>query len=338
VKQVGVWTAIVIGMLVAGIGAYNTMASLRSGSLAVQRPSASLVSLPGTIYVAQAGAIYRLRAGSFKQLTPAEGWTQPAVSPDGKKLVAVKESPNYSDLYLLTAAGQVQAQLTHNASRRVEGNHWAFYPRFSPDGSAVFYSYDPKDPGNSYRVDLAIFSLPADPSVAGPTDWTLPNEYTGGDTNPVPVAGGLIYTRFSIDEHSVVHSQVWLQAQAGGQGVALTAAGDDCSQPAVAPGGRLLAMVCTHGSLVSGQLVVAPLDLQSLSIGTPTTVVSGGPMASPAFSWTGSSLAYLAPAHAGGPFQLWTVAASSPAARPRLVTQSVGFDSRSAPAWVAGNQ
>jgi Tol biopolymer transport system component len=335
VKQVAVWTAIVIGMLVAGIGSYNTAASLRSGGTAVQRPSTSLVSLPGTIYVAQGGAIYRLRAGTFKQLTPAEGWTQPTVSPDGKTLVAVKESPNSSDLYLLTTAGQVKAQLTHNASRRVEANHWAFYPHFGPDGSAVFYSYDPKDPGNSYRVDLAIFSLPMDPAAVGPTDWTLPNEYTGGDTNPLPVAGGLIYTRFSIDEHSEVHSQVWLQAQPGSQGVALTAAGDDCSQPAVSPDARLIAMVCTHGSLVSAKLAVAPLDLKSLSMGAPTTVVTGDLLASPAFSSAGSTLAYLAPAQAGGPFQLWTVAASGPAARPRQVTKSVGFDSRSAPAWVA---
>jgi Tol biopolymer transport system component len=338
VKQAAVWAAIVLGMLFVGVSTYDTVASLRGGGWTVQRPSASLVSLPGTIYVAQGGAIYRLRAGSFNQLTPAEGWTQPAVSRDGRKVVAVKEAPNSSDLYLLTAAGQVVAQLTHNASRTVEANHWAFYPRFSPDGSAVFYSYDPKDPGNTYRVDLAIFSRPADPTRAEATAWTQPNQYTGGDATPVPVPGGLIYTRFSIDEHSQVHSQVWLQAQAGSQGGALTPAGDDCSQPAVSPDARRLAMVCTHGNLAGTQLEVAQLDLESLSIGAPNTLVSGELIASPAFSWDGLNLAYLAPAQAGGSFQLWTVTASGPAGRPLQVTASVGFDSRSAPAWVSGTQ
>jgi hypothetical protein len=56
-------------------------------------------------------------------------------------------------------------------------------------------------------------------------------------------------------------------------------------------------------------------DLQSLSIGAPDTLVSGELVASPAFSWNGLNLAYLAPAEAGGSFQVWTVAASGPAGR-----------------------
>ena len=112
--------------------------------------------------------------GLFKQITPAEGWAQPAASPGGSHLVAIKRSLNASDIYLLGTNGQVESRLTKNVSKRVEANHWAFYPRFSPDGSAVFYSYDAKDPYNSYRVDLAIHSRPANPAATRSTDWTQP--------------------------------------------------------------------------------------------------------------------------------------------------------------------
>ena len=323
-------------MIAFGVSTYATVGSLRGARTAVQRPSTSLISLPGTIYVAQGGAIYRLHGGAFKQITPIDGWTQPAASADGKQLVAVKEALNWSDLYLLGTDGKVEAQLTHNRSRRAELNHWAFYPHFSPDGSAVFYSYDPKDPNNSYRVDLAIVSRPADPSGTLSTSWTEPNQYTGGDANPLPLAAALVYTKFSVDDHSQVHSQVWLQAQPGSPGVALTAAGDDCAQPAVSPDAKMLAMVCRHGQLRGTQLTLAPLEVSYLSIGPPIVLVSGDLLASPSFSSTGSTLAYLAPGPSGGSFQLWTVAVSGRAGAPQQVTRSLGLDSSSTPAWVAG--
>ena len=336
-NRAAVAAAIALAMLAVAVGAYNAVGLLRGARASVQRPSSSLVSLPGTLFLAQGGAIYRLRGGSFKQITPEEGWMQPAASADRKRLVAVKRSANYSDLYLLDVTGSVLAQLTHNSARRADLNHWAFYPHFSPDGSTVFYSYDPKDPQNTYRVDLAIFFRPADApsSTSEATSWTVPNEYTGGDVDPVPLNGALIFARYSIDEQSQVHSQVWLQVQPGSPGVALTAPGDDCSQPAVSRDGRRIAMVCRHGDLRSADVEVASLDLASGSIGTPTSLFKGELPASPAFSPDGGSVAFLAPAPPGGPFQLWTVPASSKAGSPRQITQNLGFDSGSAPVWVA---
>jgi hypothetical protein len=334
-KRAAVSTTVVVAMLLFGAGAYNTMGSLRGARTHVERPSTSLVSVPGSIYVAQGGAIYRLRGTSFTQITPNEGWEQPAASPDGKRLVAVKASLNSSDLYLLEASGRVVGQLTHNSSRRVELNHWAFFPRLSADGSSVFYSYDPKDPNNAFRVDLSVFSRPADPTRKESTIWTKPNQYTGGDTNPIPLGAALIYTRYSIDARDQVHSQIWLQTQPGSAGVGLTAAEADCAQPAVSPDGKLLAMVCRHGQLRITQLTVAPLDVVSSSIGTATVVVAGELVASPAFSWNGETLAFLAPAPAAGPFQLWTVPVAAAGARPRQVTQNLDLDPSSAPAWTA---
>lgn len=337
IRQAAVSFALVVAMALFGVGTYKALDSLRGSSIRVQRPASSLVTLPGTLYLAQGGAIYRLQGGSFKEITPEEGWTQPAASPDGNHIVAVKRSLNSSDLFLLGASGQVEAQLTKDVSRQVEANHWAFYPRFSRDGSSVFFSYDAKDPYNSYRVDLAIYSRAAGPGAARATAWTQPNPYTGGDVGPLPLNQGLIFTRFSIDINSQVHSQVWLQTAPGNPGVGLTPPADDCAQPAVSPDGKLLAMVCRHGQLRAADLTIAPLDLASGSIGAPVTLVSGRLVASPSFSSDGAALAYLSPAGAGGQFQLWTVPTTpaSGAARSTIqVTQNLGFDSTSAPVWL----
>jgi Tol biopolymer transport system component len=319
-----------------GVGAYSAMGSLRGTGVHLQRPTSSLVKLPGTMYLAQGGAIYRLQGGAFRQITPDDGWAQPAASPDGSHLVAIKRSLDYSDIYLLGPNGQVDAQLTHNRSNRVERNHWAFYPRFSPDGAAVFFSYDMKDPYTTYRVDLSILSRRSDPAATQSTTWSQPDPYTGGDVGPVPLSQGVIFTRYSIDARSQVHSQVWLQARPESPGAGLTAPADDCAQPAVSPDGKFLAMVCRHGQLRAEDLSVAPLDLNAASIGSAITLVTGGLVASPSFSADGSALAYLAPAPAGGQFQLWT-AGWSPAGvsgGSRQVTQNLGFDPTSAPVWL----
>ena len=72
---------------------------------------------------------------------------------------------------------------------------------------------------------------------------------------------------------------------------------------------------------------VAALDLPSLSLGSPATLVSGQLVASPAFSPDSKTIAFLAPTASDGNFQLWTVGSSGPAsASPqpfKLVTAGV---------------
>lgn len=261
---------------------------------------------------------------------------QPAAAPNNQ-LVAARRQANYSDLFLLSAAtGKTVTQLTHNSSTRaVEDNHWAFYPRFSPDGQTMFYDFDPKDVYSTYRVDLAIFASRLDPTSRA-TIWTQPNPYTGGDVNPVPLlSGGLLYTKYSIDETFQVHSQIWLQARAGSPGVALTPPELGCYEPALSPDEKLLAMVCNHGSNQTADLELATIDLQSLAVGSPATLVGGQLVASPAFSPDGKTIAFLAPTTSGGNFQLWTVGSGGPASV-RAITSGLGLDADSAPVWVAG--
>jgi len=338
----------------AALGTYRALESMKRSIPGAHAAAsgARARALPGTLFVAQGGRLYSFRAGTFRQLTGSDGWMQPALSPDGTRLVAVRRSGNFSDIYLLGLDGRVEAQLTHNESPAVERNHWAFYPRFSADGQTIFYSYDPKDPYNSFRVDLAVYAMP----VAAPARarvWTSPNHYTGGDVQPVPLkSGALLYTKYSIDPQGTVHSQLWIQARPLSPGAALTKPEDDCSQPNVSPGQDVVVMVCTHGS-GSPSLEVAPLDLANYALGPATVLVEGQQAAAPAFSPAGTEVAYFAPAAGGGSLQLWTVKlavqpspaaagspgpTASPAGAPagpvrQQVTTNLAFDSTAPPAW-----
>jgi len=328
---------LVLAMMAFGVGVYHAAGSFKASRPHVQRPSqATGPSLPGTIYVVQAGALYRYQRGKFTQINKDNGWMQPAVDPSGERLVAVSREANSSDLFLMDRSGSVVAQLTHNNHDSVSLNHWVFYPRFSPDGSQLFYDYDPKDPYNNYRVDLAIFASPSDPNSKQAAQWTSPNAYTGGDVSPLPLrSGGLIYTKFSIDDQSRVHSQIWLQARPGSAGVALTDPEAGCLQPTLSPDERLLAMVCTNGQPVGGQVSVAGLYPATASLGPPTVLARGQMVASPSFAPDGKTLAYLAPATPEGGFQLWTVLATeSTAPAPKQITTHLDLDATSAPVWV----
>ena len=327
---------LILVMCAFGFGVYHAAGALKTQNGRTVRPSSvSAPALPFTMYVAQQGALYRFEGGTFTQIDGDAGWTQPSASPDGHELVAVMRTGNSSDVYLLTTDGKVQRRLTHHQSPQVEYNHWAFYPRFSADGAHVFYSYDDKE-GGTYRVDLSIWALPAD-QPGSAVDWTQPNVYTGGDTHPVPLRdGALLYTKYSIDDKSQVHSQLWLAGRPGAAGVALTQPEENCGQPAVSPDEKTIAMICRHLELQSTQLVVAALDEPAAKLGSESALVQGQLAASPAFSPDGHTIAFLAPVRQGGAFQLWTVpatpTASASAARP--ITSNVGLDSTSAPVWI----
>src|SRR5258708_20344160 len=88
---------------------------------------------------------------------------QPAADPSGSRLVAVRRQANVSDLFILQLSGRAGASFTHDGSPTIENNHWAFYRRFTPDGSRIFSDHDPKDPYNTYRIHLPIFSTPPAP-------------------------------------------------------------------------------------------------------------------------------------------------------------------------------
>jgi Tol biopolymer transport system component len=351
-------------MVAFGSGVYLYLGTLKS-KVVKEQPQLPTVTkpkfvLPGTMFVVQGGRLFRLKDGSFTEIGPGGDWSQPTLTPDHTKLVAVLRSAQSSDLYLLDVSGHVLKRLTKDDARIIDANHWAFYPRISPDGSTLFYSYDaPKHVKGAPGVDLTIWSMPLNGLQRQARVRSDPYWYSGGDVSPIPLAGtGLIFVRHSIDASTAVHSQILLQTRAGAVDKPLTSLADDCSQPSLSPDGKAIAMICTGGKQAT-RLVVAPFT--GTTLGPATVLLTGGLYSAPAWSPDGKALAYLAPAGDAGHFQLWylnlpvvatplATAATTPAATgvasasaspsptpaaptPVQVTQGVDLSATSAPAW-----
>jgi len=351
-------------MLAFGSGVYLYLGTLKS-KVVQERPQLPTVTkpkfvLPGTMFVVQEGRLFKLEAGSFTEIGPGGDWSQPTLTPDHTRLVAVLRSGFSSDLYLLDLGGHVLKRLTKDDSRYVESNHWAFYPRVSPDGANVVYGYDsPKNlKGVEEGVDLSIWSMPLSGAQSQARRWTDPNWYTGGDVSPIPLAsGGLLFVRHSIDPSTTVHSQIYYQSRALGIAKPLTTEADDCSEATLSPDATQIAMVCSHGKQ-STSLEVAPFNGSAL--GAPHVLVEGGLYASPAWSPDGKALAYFAPQGQAGHFQLWwlplpvtptpspglaaspsmsasprasSTVSPTPAPAPVQVTEGVDLSATSPPAW-----
>jgi Tol biopolymer transport system component len=319
-----------------GVAVYLGLGSQRhTATVAVQRPDTtnSAMAIAGTMYLTQKGGLYRLEGDRFTELQRAGGgWTQPVVSPDHASLAIVKRAANWSDIFLVNRGGQPIRQLTQNQGSDVVTDHWAFYPSFNADGTTLFYNFD--SPKDGFRVDMSIWAQPVAGGPARP--WTLPAPYTGGDSQPIPIGSrGLIYTSFALQGDGQIRSQVNLQAGQLGGSHALTRPEDDCSQPALSPDGTRLALICTGGEQV-GRLVVAAFD--GFGLGPLQVLVDHQLCAAPAWQPDGQALAYLAPAGAGGRFQLWHLSlqavARLGAPQPRQLTSSLDFDATSRIAWL----
>jgi hypothetical protein len=303
-------------MVLSGVTSYVYLGS-RQSKVAVPPekpiaaiPRAQAFSLPGTIYIAQSGALYGYSAGRFHQLTPEAGWTQPALSPDGNGLIAVKRSALFSDVYRLTRYGAVTAQLTNNTAPArstwdTGAYAWSFYPRLSSDQRTLWMSYDgPKVAGNGYfDVDMSVWAIPVGGTIRQGRSWTSPNNYTGGDMQPLPLpAGGIIYTKYVYDSEGDRVGQLWYTSRAGSLGKALTSTAVDCGEPSLSPDGHNIAMICTYKKQIS-YLTIATWNGSSL--GPLNTVISDQLVAQPIWAPDGSGIAYMAPGGPAAPFQLW---------------------------------
>jgi hypothetical protein len=304
-------------MVTVGISSYLYLGARQSKIAAppqlptAAQPSPHAFALPGTLVLEQGGALYSLSSGRFHQLTPASGWTQPAFTPDGN-LVVIRRSLFSSDVYTMTRFGRPIRQLTFNAAPKrsydTGDNHWAFYPHPTPDGRTIFLSYD--KPKFGYEVDMSIWAMPSGGGIGNGRIWSdVParlasaNEgYTGGDIQPIPVPGGLMYTKYLRATDGSIISQIWLTTTAGTYGKPLTTAAEDCREPQLSPDGRTLAMICAYGKQLS-YLVIAPYSRGS--IGPRKALLTNQMVAQPTWAPDGSGIAYLAPALPDGPFQLW---------------------------------
>jgi Tol biopolymer transport system component len=332
--------ALVVLMALFGLGVYHALGLFKTDTTqTAAKPTDEQTQfiLPGTLYLTQDGAIYSLHDGHFTRITASQrGWQQPSLLPDGR-LLAVARGAQSSDVYTLNPDGSVAQQLTQNAARgahaSIDLNHWSFYPVVSPDGDTLFTAYD--EPKSGYMVDLAIWSRPLSSPESAQRRWTMPNEFTGGDIMPVPLStGGILYVKYAVDSKERITSRIWLQARPGSAGVPLTGADDDCLWPALSPDEHRLAMVCT-GAQQQAQLELVPFD--GARIGPARVLVNDRLTSAPLWSPDGKGIAYLAPASAGGGFQLWWLdsVTSKHAAQPVQVTVNLALDASSRPAWAA---
>lgn len=370
---------VVLGVVLALVTAVGSVTSYlyldaRQSKVAVApikpsafKPPPAAFRLPGTLYVSQNGAIYAYSLGRFRQLTGEDGWTQVSLTPDGN-LLAVRRGVFSSDIYILNRFGRQLAQLTNNAAPKrsydTGDNHWAFYPRMTGDGKTIFFSYD--KPKGGYEVDLSVWSMPVNGGIGRGTNWSYSQGYTGGDMQPIPVAGGIVYTKYLRADDGSIHSQLWFltrPAPAAYQlftGKQLTTQAQDCREPAFSPDGQYVAMICTYGKQIAN-LVIAPW--LGSSLGPMATVISDQMTAQPVWAPDGSGIAYLAPAVPDMPFQLWFIARAAyappspspsasptgptpsaspspppspspaPPVKPLQLTSSVGLDATSTLAW-----
>jgi len=364
-------------MLIAGVSSYLVLDGRQSKvavppakpTAATPRPQAFV--LPGTLYLAQSGALYSLSAGRFHQLTAEAGWSQPAATPDGNNLVAVKNGGYFSDVYQLNRYGTPTRQLTSNAGRfgmrDPSSNHWSFYPRLSPDGGTLWMTYDGGKCTGCLLITFDIWAMPVNAGMRQARAWTNTGLVPGGDVQPIPVQGGIIYTKYDYDDQGRPTGQLWYANRPNSLGRALTAQSEDCRSPSISPDGREVAMICTYVKQVS-YLTIASWNGSSL--GPRQTVISDQMVAQPTWAPDGSGIAYLAPAEAAGPFQLWflpkdayappppspvpaptptpggphngplpspspTVAPPPPVIKPIEVTTNSGFDATSPLAWLS---
>ncbi len=301
-------------MLVASFGTYTYLGGRHSKvAVVAQKPTAatprpSAFTLSGTLYLSQNGAIYSLSFGRFHQLTIEDGWTQPSLYPDGRYLLAVHRTYNYSDVYILTRFGQKIQLVVNNAGSANNSDtgskHWSFYPRLAPDGATMFMSYD--EPKFGYDVPFSIWAMPVNGTISQGRIWTNSIDYTGGDMQPVPLPnGGIIYTKYSYGPDGNLVGQIWHTTRAtptGREGEPLTDATDDCSQPSLSPAGNAIAMICTY-ERQDTRLEIAYWS--GSSMGPRRPLIINQLVAQPTWAPDGSGIAYLAPGVPGGPFQLW---------------------------------
>jgi hypothetical protein len=342
---------ILIGfMAFSGFAANRALAGSQSHGSKVSLVSATSpqVRLPGTIFVSQDGAIYAISGSGVRRLPlPAGGdWMQPRVLPDGSLLV-VRRFDEYSDLYHVSAAGKVLSQMTGNeqssSNKTLQLDHWIVWPAIGPDGASVFFATDaPKPaPNQSYEVDFSLWSAPlsgeiaiGDQGVTGGTRWSVPDAYTGGDIEPVPLPdGNVLYSSYANTGKGTVVTVLGVQTGPRSPMVSLTTQAQDCGSPAVAADGVTIAMVCDLGQ--TADLEVATLNGTTLS--TPRVVVANCLCNSPSWSPSGDNLLYMNASNPDGNFGLWYIANAGgphPGSAKRVTDASVDLDATSAAAWM----
>ena len=143
---------------------YATPAGEKLAFAQVEKENGEVLWNTSEIWIAdyELGSMIKITANDVPDI-------EPAISPDGKKVVFVRKEGEYSHLYL---AEWTYVPVTHNyaitLTRLTSGNHQDREPCFSPDGRHVVFSSNRKGKFQLYTLDIenpdvVLNALPAVP-------------------------------------------------------------------------------------------------------------------------------------------------------------------------------
>jgi serine/threonine-protein kinase len=185
----------------------------------------TLAYLPGHLRRPERTLVRVDRHGKVEPLPgPARSYTNPVVSPDGRRIAVCVEGPD-DHVWVLDLARKAWARITDEA----DNNN----PVWSPDGRRLVVSSNRQGPRNLYRIPAA--GGPFEPLTKG-AGWRLPASFT-------PDGRSLLF----VDVRTETHLDIWSVPLGGDRRPrAMVASPADETAPAVSPDGRWLAYVSSE--------------------------------------------------------------------------------------------
>lgn len=282
------------------------------------------VVIPGHLFYVKGRTIYDLHGyDAPRVVTPG---SDPAVSPDGRKLAYLLFTKNYTNLYIYDRSKARSTLLLDNSPTNPidpRTASTAAAPNWSLDSSTIFFGYsnpggeNPDQAGYYDQTSLSVTSCPAGGPCGQSSARQLsrPTFQGGGDDEPTsrPIdPHTLVYTSYgyqSINGQSLSYGRLEaLDPQSDTVLGYLSSAADSVLNPAWDPHGRYLAFVkrssdfqhssiyvmTFHPSALNGQ------DYDHQDYDHAHLLVPGTPFAGhPTFSPDGRYLAYVATASDG---------------------------------------
>ena len=262
------------------------------------RPAASinLATLPGKLLFVGDANLTIWEKGAIRKLTGDRISRQPTWSPDGTRIAHVKLDVNSSELWVSASDGTAAKQLTHNESRNLSENVWAFRPTWWPDGSKLLFVAD------ATTNDLMVWEIGLDGRNVRP--FLVARDYDGGLDRPNLTADGKTLIMMSY-RGGLGKSHIWAASLPNGPWKQLTEHPEGAYDPALSPDGRRIAYVAR----AQGSHDVWVMNVDGAGA---QRVTHHGAARGPCWSPDGQYIAYAAAE--GNQFDLWV--ATAPAYNP----------------------
>ena len=255
-------------------------------------------ALPGQLLYARAGDLWSWRGDAAAQLTQQDNLTQPALSPDGTQIAAVRVGPSYSDIVLLPVSGGEPRAITDgdttaapNSFERAQGTTWSRYPVFATDDRILFSSQaGPASGEPAVDYNMTLYETTA---VEGGRQNQLYAADEGNVGRVVVSASGTVVLAFVPDSDALPQ----LLRYRDGSTTSIEGVPDNTYDPAFTPDGGWLLFAARDGETTDIYAVPS-------GGGSPIRLTTHGSARAPAVSPDGKWLAFLALSPATSSFDL----------------------------------